>query len=134
MSNCGNWYYVVWLFGWVMILRFVSFGSGSEGNVLFVEFVSGVMCMCILLDCGFGICEVVRWFECLGCMFEFFNVIFVMYEYSDYVGSVYVFVVKFNIFVWISYGMYCVMEKLCGVDCVVVCFCCVDDMFCVGDL
>lgn len=116
-------------------MKFVSFGSGSEGNVLLILVVVGDQCfflgIMVMLDCGFILCEVEKCMLCLGL--DFFDVlgIVVMYEYLDYVSGVFKFVWCYCILVWFSYGIWqVVVEQVNDVD---VCFCVDGQKFVIGD-
>jgi len=81
-------------------MRFCCLGSGSEGNGLVVESGSTR----ILIDCGFGLAEVVARLGRAGIAPESLSAVLVTHEHADHVGGVPRFAAKFDIPVWLTYG------------------------------
>jgi phosphoribosyl 1,2-cyclic phosphodiesterase len=81
-------------------VRFASLGSGSEGNGLVVQ--AGRTC--VLIDCGFGVREVVVRLARCGLAPADVNAILVTHEHADHVGGVPGFAAKYDIPVWATFG------------------------------
>ncbi len=83
-----------------MSLRFASLGSGSEGNALIVQ--SGETS--VMLDCGFGIRELVRRSERIGFDLSRLSAIIVTHEHGDHVGGAPRLARRLGIPVWLTFG------------------------------
>jgi len=83
-----------------MSMRFASLGSGSEGNALLVESDRTQ----VLMDCGFGLHDVVSRLARLGVSAERLSGIVVTHEHGDHIGGVTRLARKFNLPVWLTYG------------------------------
>jgi phosphoribosyl 1,2-cyclic phosphodiesterase len=83
-----------------MSLRFASLGSGSEGNALIVQ--SGETS--VMLDCGFGIRELVRRSERIGFDLSTLSAIVVTHEHGDHVGGAPRLARRLGIPVWLTFG------------------------------
>lgn len=81
-------------------MRFASLGSGSQGNALVVE----VKQTRVMLDCGFGINEMVSRLSRLELTPQQLSAIVVTHEHSDHIGGVVKFARKFNLPVWLTFG------------------------------
>ena len=81
-------------------MRFASLGSGSQGNALVVE----VKQTRVMLDCGFGINEIVSRLSRLDLTPQQLSAIVVTHEHSDHIGGVVKFARKFNLPVWLTFG------------------------------
>lgn len=88
-------------------MRFASLGSGSSGNSLVVEASSTR----VLLDCGFGLREVVQRICRLGLQPEQISGILVTHEHDDHAGGVFRFANKFRIPVWLTYGTFTMSQR-----------------------
>jgi phosphoribosyl 1,2-cyclic phosphodiesterase len=85
-------------------MRFASLGSGSEGNSLLVEVVTGGATTRILIDCGFGVKETVTRLARLGVAPSELSAILVTHEHADHVGGVAGFAARYDIPVWLTFG------------------------------
>lgn len=83
-----------------MAMQFCSIGSGSEGNALLAR--AGASC--VMLDCGFGLAEVVRRLERAGMLPEQLAGIIVTHEHADHLGGVARLARKYRIPVWLTHG------------------------------
>jgi phosphoribosyl 1,2-cyclic phosphodiesterase len=81
-------------------MRFASLGSGSEGNALLVAAGSTQ----VLMDCGFGVRDVVLRMEKLGVSPELLSAIVVTHEHGDHIGGVARLAQKYNLPVWLTHG------------------------------
>jgi len=81
-------------------MRFASLGSGSQGNALVVE----VKQTRVMLDCGFGISEMISRLSRLGLAPQQLSAIVVTHEHTDHIGGVVKFARKFNLPVWLTFG------------------------------
>ncbi|HXZ95730.1 MAG TPA: MBL fold metallo-hydrolase [Burkholderiales bacterium] len=81
-------------------MRFASLGSGSQGNALVVE----VKQTRVMLDCGFGINEVVSRLSRLDLTPQEMTAIVVTHEHSDHIGGVVKLARKFGLPVWVTFG------------------------------
>jgi len=81
-------------------MRFASLGSGSSGNALLVE--AGRTR--ILLDCGFGLKEVVTRLSRLELEPGDLDAILVTHEHDDHVGGVARLARRFDLPVYLTYG------------------------------
>ena len=92
-------------------MRFASLGSGSAGNSLVVETASaGVKPTRLLLDCGFGLRDVVNRLQRLDLTPEQLTGILVTHEHDDHAKGVFKLANKYNIPVWLTHGTH----KMCG--------------------
>lgn len=81
-------------------MRFASLGSGSAGNALVVE--AGATR--VMLDCGFGIKEVVARLLRLNLSPEDLTGIVITHEHDDHAGGAFKFAAKYKLPVWLTYG------------------------------
>ncbi|HMJ49054.1 MAG TPA: MBL fold metallo-hydrolase [Burkholderiales bacterium] len=81
-------------------MRFASLGSGSQGNALVVE----VKQTRVILDCGFGINEVIARLSRLKLTPRDLNAIVVTHEHSDHAGGVVKLACTFGLPVWVTFG------------------------------
>jgi phosphoribosyl 1,2-cyclic phosphodiesterase len=88
-------------------MRFASLGSGSAGNALIVE--AGTTRL--LLDCGFGIREIVNRLARYDIPPESLNGILVTHEHDDHAGGVFKFANKYRIPVWLTHGTLTMSER-----------------------
>ncbi len=95
-------------------MRFTSLGSGSEGNALVVE--AGKTRL--MLDCGFGLAEVVRRLQKVALKPEELAGIVVTHEHEDHVGGVQRFARKYQLPVLLTHGTWVASggEKWNGVN------------------
>ncbi|MGA7811862.1 MBL fold metallo-hydrolase [Caballeronia sp.] len=85
-------------------MRFASLGSGSEGNALLVESVSGTTTTRVLLDCGFSAKEVVRRLARLGVGPDQLDAILITHEHADHIGGALTLARKWSIPMYMSWG------------------------------
>lgn len=85
-------------------MRFCSLGSGSEGNALIVEVLSGVSTSRVMMDCGFGLAETGTRLGRAGLLPADIDAIVVTHEHSDHIGGVARFARKHGIPVWLTHG------------------------------
>lgn len=83
-------------------MRFASLGSGSRGNALVVE----VGQTRLLLDCGFGIREMVSRLSRLELQPEDIAGILITHEHSDHIGGAVKFSGRYGIPVWLTHGTF----------------------------
>lgn len=88
-------------------MRFASIGSGSAGNCTVIEQQSTRL----LLDCGFGLKEVVTRLQKLDLMPEQISGILVTHEHDDHAKGAFKFAAKYNIPVWLSHGTLKMSER-----------------------
>lgn len=81
-------------------MRFASIGSGSAGNGTVIEQQSTR----ILLDCGFGLKEVVTRLQRLDLLPEQITGILITHEHDDHAKGAFKLAAKYNIPVWLSHG------------------------------
>jgi phosphoribosyl 1,2-cyclic phosphodiesterase len=85
-------------------MQFASLGSGSEGNALVVEAVSGHATTRVLLDCGFSAKELERRLARLQCGVEALDAIIITHEHSDHIGSALTLARKWSLPLYMSWG------------------------------
>jgi phosphoribosyl 1,2-cyclic phosphodiesterase len=83
-----------------MGLRFASLGSGSEGNALLVQCDETA----VMLDCGFGVRELIKRSERIGFDLSTLDAIIVTHEHSDHVGGAPRLARHLGIPVWMTFG------------------------------
>lgn len=83
-------------------MRFASLGSGSRGNALVVE----VKQTRLLLDCGFGIREMVARLSRLDLLPEDLTGILITHEHGDHIGGAVRFARRFELPVWLTHGTF----------------------------
>ena len=79
-------------------------GSGSAGNCMVIEQASLVSTTRLLLDCGFGVSELVKRLQRLELAPEQITGILVTHEHDDHAKGAFKFAAKYNIPVWLSHG------------------------------
>ena len=94
-------------------MRFASLGSGSSGNSLIVE----ASATRILLDCGFGLREVVQRILRLGLQPEQISGILVTHEHDDHAGGVFRLANKYRIPVWLTHGTFTMSQRYLPAQC-----------------
>ena len=94
-------------------MRFASLGSGSSGNSLVVEAATTR----VLLDCGFGLREVVRRIMRLGLQPEDISGILVTHEHDDHAGGVFRLANKYKIPVWLTHGTFTMSQRYLPAQC-----------------
>ncbi len=87
-------------------MRFASLGSGSAGNCMVVQNASTIL----LLDCGFGLREVLYRLQRLELNPEQITGILVTHEHEDHAKGVFKLAAKYNIPIWLTQGSF----KMCG--------------------
>ncbi|MDB5784173.1 MBL fold metallo-hydrolase [Caballeronia mineralivorans] len=85
-------------------MRFASLGSGSEGNALLVESVSGTTTTRVLLDCGFSAKEVERRLARLDIRADEIDAILITHEHTDHIGGALTLARKWSIPLHMSWG------------------------------
>lgn len=88
-------------------MRFASIGSGSAGNCTVIEQQSTRL----LLDCGFGVKEVVTRLQKLDLTPEQISGILITHEHDDHAKGAFKLAAKYNIPVWLSHGTYKMCER-----------------------
>ncbi len=88
-------------------MRFASLGSGSAGNCMVIEQASTRL----LLDCGFGINEVIKRLQGLDLAAEQITGVLVTHEHDDHAKGAFKFAVKYGAPVWLSYGTLKMCER-----------------------
>ena len=88
-------------------MRFASLGSGSAGNGLVVE----AQTTRLLLDCGFGLRDVVMRLTRLGLAPEQLSGILVTHEHDDHAGGAFKLASKYQIPVWLTHGTLTMVER-----------------------
>lgn len=91
-------------------MRFASLGSGSRGNALLVE-SGGTR---VLLDCGFGLREMLRRLQRLGVAPESLTAICLTHEHGDHVGSAFSFSRRYRIPLWLTHGTHAAVASKAG--------------------
>jgi phosphoribosyl 1,2-cyclic phosphodiesterase len=81
-------------------MRFASLGSGSAGNALVVQEAD----TCLLLDCGFGIREMVSRLARLQLSPEMLTGMVITHEHDDHAGGAFKFANKYDIPIWLTHG------------------------------
>ncbi len=93
-------------------MRFASLGSGSAGNCMVIEQASTRL----LLDCGFGLNEVVKRLQKLRLEPEKITGILVTHEHDDHVKGAFKFAEKYGVPVWLSHGTFKMIEHFLPVN------------------
>ena len=88
-------------------MRFASLGSGSSGNCLVVEQAATRL----LLDCGFGVNEMLKRLQRLGLEPEQITGILVTHEHDDHAKGAFKLAAKYNIPLWLSHGSFKMSER-----------------------
>jgi phosphoribosyl 1,2-cyclic phosphodiesterase len=88
-------------------MRFASLGSGSAGNCMVIEQSTTR----ILLDCGFGVREVVNRLQRFNLAPEQITGVLVTHEHDDHAKGAFKFAAKYNIPVWLSHGSLRMCER-----------------------
>ena len=88
-------------------MRFASLGSGSAGNCLVVEQASTRL----LLDCGFGVNEMLKRLQRCGLEPTQITGILVTHEHDDHAKGAFKLAVKYNIPVWLTHGSLKMCER-----------------------
>ena len=84
-------------------MRFKSLGSGSAGNATLVQ-TMGRNGSTVLIDCGFGLRQLVQRLEKAGVAPDQLDAIFITHEHGDHTGCVQALSNQYNIPVWMSAG------------------------------
>jgi len=84
-------------------MRFRSLGSGSSGNATLVQSIGRDACN-VLIDCGFGLKQLLQRLEQSGVLPDDLDAIFITHEHGDHTGCVQVLSTRYNIPVWMSAG------------------------------
>lgn len=88
-------------------MRFASLGSGSSGNCLVVEQAATRL----LLDCGFGVNELLKRLQRFDLEPAQITGILVTHEHDDHAKGAFKFATKYNIPVWLSHGSLKMCER-----------------------
>ena len=91
-------------------MRFASLGSGSAGNGLVVE----AQTTRLLLDCGFGLRDVLMRLARLDLAPEQLSGILVTHEHDDHAGGAFRLANKYQIPVWLTHGTLTMIERFAG--------------------
>lgn len=89
---------------------FASLGSGSEGNALLVRAGDTT----VMIDCGFGIKELIRRSERIGFDLSTLTAIIVTHEHGDHVGGAPRLAKRLGIPVWLTFGTLSATESMWG--------------------
>ena len=92
-------------------MRFASLGSGSAGNCMVIEQASLVSTTRLLLDCGFGVSELVKRLQHLDLVPEQISGILVTHEHDDHAKGAFKFAAKYGVPVWLSHGSLKMCER-----------------------
>ena len=84
-------------------MRFKSLGSGSAGNATLVQSMGRDACN-VLIDCGFGLRQLLQRLEKSGVLPGQLDAIFITHEHGDHTGCVQALSNQYNIPVWMSAG------------------------------
>lgn len=84
-------------------MRFKSLGSGSSGNATLVQSTGSEPCN-LLIDCGFGLKQMVQRLENSGVLPSELDAIFITHEHGDHTGCVQALSNQYKIPVWMSAG------------------------------
>lgn len=84
-------------------MRFKSLGSGSSGNATLVQSTAPDPCN-VLIDCGFGLKQMVLRLEKSGVPPSKLDAIFITHEHGDHTGCVQALSNQYKIPVWMSTG------------------------------
>jgi phosphoribosyl 1,2-cyclic phosphodiesterase len=84
-------------------MRFKSLGSGSSGNATLVQSTASDPCN-VLIDCGFGLKQMVLRLEKSGVPPSKLDAIFITHEHGDHTGCVQALSNQYKIPVWMSAG------------------------------
>ena len=85
------------------MMRFKSLGSGSSGNATLVQSFGASPCN-LLIDCGFGLRQMVQRLEKSDVLPSQLDAIFITHEHGDHTGCVQALSGQYNIPVWMSAG------------------------------
>ena len=85
------------------MICFKSLGSGSSGNATLIQSTGADAC-CVLVDCGFGLKQLLQRLEKSGVSPDQLDGIFVTHEHGDHTGCVQALSSQYNIPVWMSAG------------------------------
>lgn len=85
------------------MMRFKSLGSGSAGNATLVQSTGADKCH-VLIDCGFGLKQLLRRLEMSGVLASQLDAIFITHEHGDHTGCVQALSNQYKIPVWMSAG------------------------------
>jgi phosphoribosyl 1,2-cyclic phosphodiesterase len=88
-------------------MRFASLGSGSAGNCMVIEQATTHL----LLDCGFGLSEVIRRLQRLDLAAEQITGILITHEHDDHAKGAFKFAAKYGVPVWLSHGTLKMCER-----------------------
>jgi phosphoribosyl 1,2-cyclic phosphodiesterase len=88
-------------------MRFASLGSGSSGNCLVVEQAETRL----LLDCGFGVNELVKRLQRFDLEPAQIAGILVTHEHDDHAKGAFKLAAKYNIPVWLTHGSFRMCER-----------------------
>ena len=84
-------------------MRFKSLGSGSSGNATLVQSTGRNVCN-VLIDCGFGLRQLLLRLEKSGVLPDQLDAIFITHEHGDHTGCVHSLSNQYRIPVWMSAG------------------------------
>jgi phosphoribosyl 1,2-cyclic phosphodiesterase len=85
-------------------MRFCSLGSGSSGNALVIESLSGTTTSRVLVDCGFSQRELQTRLARVGLAVGDLDAIFLTHEHADHVGTALTLPRRHGIPLWTSRG------------------------------
>lgn len=93
-------------------MRFASLGSGSAGNGLVVE----VARTRVMLDCGFGLNDVIHRLARVGLRPDDLTGIVITHEHADHIGGAGRFARRFRLPVWLTAGTLRMAQDMDHVD------------------
>lgn len=85
-------------------MRFVSLGSGSQGNALVVECGTAASPVRLLIDSGFPLRECVRRLARIGLEPAMLDAVIVTHEHGDHIGSAFAVAARAEVPVYLTHG------------------------------
>ena len=92
-------------------MRFISLGSGSEGNALVVECGNGPGTVRLLIDSGFALRECVRRLARIGLEPAMLDAVLVTHEHGDHIGSAFAVAERAGVPVYLTHGTLAAMPR-----------------------
>ncbi len=92
------------------MLRFKSLGSGSTGNATVIDSGDAKPAR-LLVDCGFGLKQLLVRLAVAGLQPEQIDAIFITHEHGDHIGCAAALALRYQLPVWMSAGTYAAIGK-----------------------